>query len=110
MEATSAMANGTILELHGLTVAYGFKRAVENLSLTLTKGQSLGLVGENGAGKTSTLRALLGMIRPRAGSVTVFGRRAGTREVFRRIGFAPEDGEPPEFLTAEEYLRFLGSF
>lgn len=99
-----------IFELRNLRVAYGFRAAVDDLSLTLVKGQSLGLLGVNGAGKTSTIRALLGMLRPKKGTIQVFGHAAGNTKVFRRVGFAPEDGIPPEYLSAHEYLHFVGAF
>lgn len=99
-----------IFDVKSLRVAYGFRVAVENLSLNLKRGQSLGLLGINGAGKTSTIRALLGMLRPRSGDVKVFGLRPGDRKIFRRLGFAPEDGAAPEYLSAEEYLSFVAAF
>jgi ABC-2 type transport system ATP-binding protein len=97
-----------IFQLDNVSVNYGFRRAVEGLSLTLQKGQSLGLLGVNGAGKTSTIRALLGMLKPKEGKVSVFGGPPGRLKALRRIGFAPEDGVPPEYLTASEYLGFVG--
>jgi ABC-2 type transport system ATP-binding protein len=76
----------------------------------LGQGAALGLLGLNGAGKTSTIRALMGMLKPRAGTISVFGGRPGSPVAFRRIGFAPENALPPEYLTATEYLRFVGAF
>lgn len=104
------MTGAPIFALSGLRVTYGFRCAVDDLSLSLSSGQSLGLLGLNGAGKTSTIRALLGMIRPRKGTVAIFGGKPGSPKSFKRIGFAPEDGLPPEYLTAEEYLGFVGRF
>jgi ABC-2 type transport system ATP-binding protein len=96
-----------ILKISDLEIRYGFRAAVEGVSLDLRRGECLGLLGVNGAGKTSTLAAVLGMLRPRRGEVSVFGGKPGTPAAFRRTGFAPEDGVPPEYLSAVEYLSFV---
>jgi ABC-type multidrug transport system ATPase subunit len=69
-----------IFRVQNLEIAYGFKQAVKGVSLDLTAGRCLGLLGVNGAGKTSTIRALLGMLKPRQGSVELFGSQP--RKVF----------------------------
>lgn len=96
----------------GVRITYGWGRkcAVNNLDLELKAGVSLGLLGLNGAGKTSTIRGLLGMLRPNQGEIRIFGEKPGTVASFRRIGFAPEDGLPPDYLTGEEYLGFVAAF
>lgn len=99
-----------IFEIDSLTVAYGSRTAVSGLSLKLEPGTCLGLLGANGAGKTSTVRALLGMCKPKSGNVTVLGMKPGMPRAFRRIGFAPEDGSPPEYLSGREYLRFVSAY
>jgi len=100
----------SIFNIQNVRIAYGLRCAVDNVSLELKQGRSLGLLGINGAGKTSTIRAILGMLRPRRGKLTVFGHRPGHYKTFKRIGFAPEDAVPPEYLTAREYLAFVGAF
>lgn len=98
-----------VFEVNDLEVRYGRKIAVEGIRLSLKEGECLGLLGANGAGKTSTVKALLGMLSPNKGEVKVWGRKAGDPKGLMRLGFAPEDAVPPEYLTAEEYLHFLGS-
>jgi ABC-type Mn2+/Zn2+ transport system ATPase subunit len=66
----------------GLTVAFGDRRALDDVSLNLPRGAVVGLIGPNGAGKTTLLRALLGTVRPAAGSVRVDGT----------TGFVPQLG------------------
>jgi ABC-type Mn2+/Zn2+ transport system ATPase subunit len=66
----------------GLTVAFGDRRALEDVTLTLPRGSVVGLIGPNGAGKTTLLRALLGTLRPAAGTVRVDGT----------TGFVPQIG------------------
>jgi len=106
MEAPSS---SHVFEVEDLQVRYGFKTAVDGISLRLKPGECLGLLGANGAGKTSTVKALLGMLKPSRGKVTVWGRPPGDPKGFLKMGFAPEDAVPPEYLTAEEYLGFVGS-
>jgi ABC-2 type transport system ATP-binding protein len=62
-----------ILEICDLSVAYGTKRAVDDVNLQIIRGEIFGLLGPNGAGKTSTLSAIEGLIKPRSGSVLVDG-------------------------------------
>ncbi|HUB69128.1 MAG TPA: ABC transporter ATP-binding protein [Acidimicrobiales bacterium] len=62
-----------VLDIEGLTVAYGAKVAVHDLSLQIARGEIFGLLGPNGAGKTSTLSAVEGLLKPRAGSVLLDG-------------------------------------
>ncbi|WP_249021727.1 ABC transporter ATP-binding protein [Conexibacter sp. S30A1] len=72
--ATLAPAVGaSVLEVDGLTVAYGPKVAVADVSLRIQPGEIFGLLGPNGAGKTSTLSAIEGLLKPRAGAVRVAG-------------------------------------
>ncbi len=99
-----------IFELSKIVVQYGNHRAVDGLNLSLQKGESLGLLGANGAGKTSTLKALLGMHSPKEGVVRVFGGSTGTPAVLKRLGFAPEESLPPERFSGREYLEFVASY
>jgi ABC-2 type transport system ATP-binding protein len=69
------MSDTPALEIDELTVAYGATLAVDHLSLTITAGQTVALLGANGAGKSTTLNAVLGLIPATSGSVRVLGRR-----------------------------------
>jgi ABC-2 type transport system ATP-binding protein len=64
---------GGVIELDGLTKRYGERTAVDGLTLTVRPGIVTGFLGPNGSGKTTTLRCLLGLARPTAGTATVFG-------------------------------------
>jgi len=105
----SQMETQTVFEIHDLHVRYGSRTAVEGLNLTLRPGECLGLLGANGAGKTSTVKALLGMLKPSQGKVSVWGKAPGDPKGLLRLGYAPEDAVPPEYLTAHEYLKFVGA-
>jgi branched-chain amino acid transport system ATP-binding protein len=101
-----------VLRVEDLVAAYGPVRAVDGVSLNVEPGSITAVLGANGAGKTSLLRAVSGLIRPRAGRVR-FGEREITKmqaEDIVRLGLAhvPEGGGVIAELTVEENLR-LGS-
>ncbi len=76
-----------MIELDGLTKRYGSRVAVDDLTVTIEPGRVTGFLGPNGSGKTTTMRCILGLTRPTAGSATVLGRRY--RELdrpMRRVG------------------------
>jgi ABC-2 type transport system ATP-binding protein len=93
----------------GLTKDYGSGRGLFDLDLQVRAGEAFGLVGLEGAGKSTTIRLLMGMLRPTRGSAYVFGldcfREA--REVKRRVGYVPD--ETPEFgpMQGGEIVAYL---
>jgi ABC-2 type transport system ATP-binding protein len=99
------------LALEGLSVAYGERPAVQRLSLTVRPGEIYGLLGSNGAGKTSTIKAIVGLVRPAAGEIRVFGLDAirDSLAVKARIGYVPETSMLYEALTPREFLEFVAS-
>src|SRR3954454_22687120 len=68
------MAESPPIEVRGLVKRYGEITAVDDVDLTINRGDVFGYLGPNGAGKTTSLRMMLGLIRPSAGSVRIFGR------------------------------------
>ena len=66
----------TVIKAEKLTKRYGEKAALNNLNLTVEKGEVLGYLGPNGAGKTTTIRLLLGLIKPTSGEATILGQDA----------------------------------
>lgn len=68
-----AAGASVILDVRDLSVAYGAKKAVDNVSFRITQGEIFGLLGPNGAGKTSTLSVIEGLVKPQAGAVFVDG-------------------------------------
>jgi len=85
----------TVLEVEGLDVCYGASQVLFGLSLAVERGRTLALLGRNGAGKSTTMKAIAGFLSPRAGRVLFAGREvAGARPyVLARLGLAyvPED-------------------
>jgi len=98
------------LELTDLTKRFDDKVAVDGLSLVLEPGAFLGLLGRNGAGKSTTLKMVTGLLKPTAGTIRVLGLDLETHDlaIKRRIGVMPEDMALLEFLTGPQYLRFVG--
>ncbi len=98
------------LELVDLTKRFGDKTAVEGLSLTLEPGAFLGLLGRNGAGKSTTLKMVTGLLKPTSGRIRVLGLdlEANPLAVKRQIGAMPEDMALLDMLTGPQYLRFVG--
>jgi ABC-2 type transport system ATP-binding protein len=98
------------LELKNVTKRFGEKVAVDDLSLTIEPGSFLGLLGRNGAGKSTTLKMATSLVEPTAGSISVLGLDLKTHslEARRQMGVMPEDMALLELLTGAQYLRFVG--
>ncbi|MDE1893940.1 MAG: ABC transporter ATP-binding protein [Xanthomonadaceae bacterium] len=108
------MAHQPVIETHGLTRHYGNVQAVHGLSLTVARRQITGFLGRNGAGKSSTIKMLLGMIRPTAGTGRVLGYDiadpAQSLQIRRRIAYVGEDKGLYGYMTVAELIRFTRAF
>jgi ABC-2 type transport system ATP-binding protein len=93
------------IETRGLRKVFGSKPAVENLSLTVQRGEVFGFLGPNGAGKTTSIKMLLGLITPTAGEGHLFGAALGDPRARARVGFLPEHFRFHDWLTATEFLE-----
>lgn len=100
----------TALQLINVTKQFGDKVAVDNLTLTIEPGSFVGLLGRNGAGKSTTLKMATSLIEPTAGTIRVLGFDLSTHsmEARRQIGVMPEDMALLDLLTGPQYLRFVG--
>ncbi len=98
------------LELSSLTKRFGDKMAVEGLSLSLEPGAFLGLLGRNGAGKSTTLKMVTGLLTPTSGTIRMLGLDLATEAlaIKRQIGAMPEDMALLDMLSGPQYLRFVG--
>ncbi len=108
------MSADNVIEIRNLSKAYrdfwGRKKvqAVNSLTLDVKRGEVFGLLGPNGSGKTTTLKMLLGLLFPTAGSISVLGRPAHDVEKNEKIGYLPEESYLYRFLNADETLDFYG--
>jgi len=97
-----------MIEVTGLTVAYGRRVAVDDLTFTVKPGVVTGFLGPNGAGKSSTMRAILGLEEPRRGTALVDGRPYGSlRRPMRRVGALLDAGAVHGGRTAAAHLWCL---
>jgi ABC-2 type transport system ATP-binding protein len=98
----------SVIETRGLRKQFGAKTAVEDLSLTVGRGEVFGFLGPNGAGKTTSIKMLLGLAAPTSGSGSVLGAPLGDRRVRARLGFLPEHFRFQDWLTGRELLHLHG--
>lgn len=110
-ESTSAAV--AALEMRGLVkdFAVGLRgvrlRAVDHLTLRIDSGQVYGLIGPNGSGKSTTIKILLGLLQPSAGTCSVFGISSDRVEARRDVGYLPESPYFYRHLTGRELVRFF---
>lgn len=108
------MSDATAIEVHQLVKDFkgpfrGKKvRAVDHVSLKIAPGEVYGLIGPNGSGKSTTMKAVLGLIRPTSGSCAIFGRDALKVDSRNDVGFLPENPYFYKHLTAAETVKFFG--
>lgn len=82
--------------------------ALKNLSLSVKTGEAFGFLGPNGAGKSTTIKVLTGQIRPTSGNARIFDISVSDPKSRRPVGYLPENPAFYDFMTAREYLRFVG--
>src|SRR5262245_29893308 len=99
-----------MIELLNLTKRFGELVAVNNLSLTVQRGEFFAVLGPNAAGKTTTLKILAGLIKPTSGRARVAGFDLQTEplEARRRMAFVPDFPFLYDKLTPWEFIRFTG--
>ena len=104
-------ASNPVVEIEKLTKRYGEFVALDNLSLTLNRGDILGFIGPNGAGKTTTIRILVGLTRPTSGSARIAGSDcvADARKVRQLVGYMPDKFGSYDNMRVREYLDFFGA-
>ena len=108
------MRDNAVIDAQGLSKVYTdfFGRpknhALTDLDLVVEPNQIFGLLGPNGSGKTTTIKLLLGLVRPTAGTVKVLNADPAEVNHRRRLGFLPEESYFYDFLNAEETLDFYG--
>jgi ABC-2 type transport system ATP-binding protein len=97
-----------MIEIKNVTKIYGRERAVDNLSLSIDKGEAFGFLGQNGSGKTTTIKMIVGLVMPTEGSIFIAGRPSWDISIKEKIGFMPEAPYFYDRLTGLEFLKFCG--
>ncbi|MBC7798869.1 MAG: ABC transporter ATP-binding protein, partial [Pyrinomonadaceae bacterium] len=103
-----------IVEIENLTKDYevGFwrkkkVRALDNLSLSVTRGEIFGFLGANGAGKTTTIKLLMSLMFPTSGTARILGEDISNVKMHAKIGYCPENPYFYDYLTARELLTYF---
>lgn len=99
-----------MLKIENLTKNYGDKKAVDNLSLHIEKGEIYGFIGHNGAGKTTTLKSCCGILNFDEGNIYINGISIKDRpvECKSRLAYIPDNPDLYTFMTGIQYLDFIG--
>ena len=97
-----------MLHVSGLQVAYGESEVIHDLSLSAAKGETVAIMGRNGMGKTTLMKALMGVLKSRAGSVKVGDAEVSALDSFRRVGtglaYVPQGRQIFSLMTVEENI------
>lgn len=108
------MTNQAAIWAHALTKSYGRTEAVRGLNLLVGRNRITAFLGRNGAGKSTTIKMLLGMILPTAGEGTILGKQIrdpkANLEMRRRVAYVAEDKPLYGYMTVEQTIRFASSF
>lgn len=111
MEANPPHAD-SVIEIRDLTRKFRTKVALDNVSLDVPRGCVFGLLGENGAGKTTMIKHIMGLLKPKTGSVRVFGLDPvnDPEGALVRIGYLSEDRDIPRWMRIDELMRYTRGF
>ena len=98
-----------MLKIEHLTKTYGAKKAVDDLSLHIQKGEIYGFIGHNGAGKTTTLKSIVGILQFDQGEILIDGKSIRTDPLAckREIAYIPDNPDLYDFMTGIRYLNFI---
>lgn len=101
-----------VIELKNLTKDYGEGRGVFDVNLTVYEGETVGFVGTNGSGKTTTLRNVMGFLKPTSGAAYVNGAESWTHssEIVKKIGYVPGEIAFPDLPTGTAFIKSRAEF
>src|SRR5688500_6983382 len=97
------------IEVRGLTKIYGSQRAINNISFKINKGEIVGFLGLNGAGKSTTMKIITGFLEADSGETLVSGLpvNTGNIDTKKKIGYLPESTPLYQDMYVREYLEFI---
>ncbi len=98
-----------MLRIEHLTKTFGDKKAVDDLSVHISRGEIYGFIGHNGAGKTTTLKSVVGILKPDEGEIIIDGLslKDNPIECKKRIAYIPDNPDIYNFMTGIQYLNFV---
>ncbi len=101
-----------VIKIKNFTKKYGDFTAVDQLNLEIHKGEIVGFVGKNGAGKSTTLRCMLDLIHPTEGAITILGMdsRKESKEIKKRVSYIPSESAFYDNITGKQLLKFAMQF
>ncbi|MFI5378151.1 MAG: ABC transporter ATP-binding protein [Tepidisphaerales bacterium] len=101
-----------VISIQSMAKSFGKRKILEDVSLTVPPGQTFAFLGRNGAGKSTTIRMLLGLLRPDAGKIRVLGLDPATDaiEIRRRVGYLAEDQAMFGWMRVEQLIAFTAPF
>jgi ABC-2 type transport system ATP-binding protein len=105
------MSDRNAIEIDRLSKSFGGTLAVDDVSFAVLPGEVFGFMGHNGSGKTTTIRMLLGLLRPTRGEARVLGHDIvrDSLAIRRLSGYLPGDYALPQEMSARQFLRYIGS-
>ncbi len=105
-------STSTVVDVHQLFRSFGRHEALSGLDLQITAGSCHGLFGRNGAGKTTTVLCLLNLLRPKSGSINIFGLELGRHEtaIKGRLAYLPDSPSFYPWMTVRQVLDYFASF
>ena len=98
----------SVIETKQLRKHYGSIEALKGVTLTVEPGQIFGLLGHNGAGKSTMIKILLGIVKKSDGDALLLGEEVGTTNIRKKVGYLPEDHQFPGYHTGRSLLHFYG--
>lgn len=103
--------SNTIARVQNVIKSFGDVVAVSDASFTIEKGSIMGFLGPNGSGKTTSIRMLLGLLKPESGTVSLFDQNPfDNHKIKSQLGYIPEEYAFPKWMKAEDYLINLARF
>ncbi len=102
----TAAAKQVSLALKDVSVSYTDKPVIEDINLELYSGEIFGLMGLNGAGKTTMIKSVLGLRDQNEGDILIYGKDKSDHTSKEKLAYLPEKFEPPWFLTGMEFMKF----
>ena len=103
----TSISSASAIRFDGISKRYGSQSVIENLSLELAEGELFGLIGVNGAGKTTCIKCLLDFCELSSGRIEIFGTTHLDNQARARLAYLPERFLPPYYLTGRDFLKYM---